>query len=93
MTVSNEQYYDRAEVVAIARERGLKHITENSVITAAYYGKKPLKRTKINGRIYYARKDVEIWLAGDRLDDWIKHEATRHVLGQNGWLRAESEWK
>ena len=68
MTAPAQQYYDRAEVVAIARARGLKHITENSVITAAYEGNKPLKRTKINGRIYFARNDVEAWLSGDRLD-------------------------
>jgi hypothetical protein len=69
MTAPTEQFYDRAEVVKLAHERGLKHITENSVVTAAYYGNKPLKRTKVNGRIYYARSDVEAWLAGDRLDD------------------------
>ncbi|OBF69636.1 hypothetical protein A5753_21370 [Mycobacterium sp. 852002-51971_SCH5477799-a] len=68
MTTPVQQFYDRAEVVAIAHARGLKHITENSVITAAYEGSKPLKRTKINGRIYYARNDVEAWLAGERLD-------------------------
>jgi hypothetical protein len=68
MTASTQQYYDRAEVVAIARARGLKHITENSVITAAYEGNKPLKRTKINGRIYFAHNDVEAWLTGERLD-------------------------
>ncbi|MCV7100734.1 hypothetical protein [Mycobacterium palustre] len=69
MSAPTQQFYDRAEVVAIAQARGLKHITENSVITAAYEGNRPLKRTKINGRIYYAHKDVEAWLAGDRLDD------------------------
>jgi hypothetical protein len=69
MSAPVQQFYDRAEVVAIAHARGLKHITENSVITAAYRGSKPLKLTKVNGRIYYARRDVEAWLAGDRLDD------------------------
>lgn len=68
MTTPVQQYYGRAEVVAIARAHGLTHITENSVITAAYVGNKPLKRTKINGRIYFAHNDVEAWLAGERLD-------------------------
>lgn len=67
MSAPAQQFYDRTEVVAIAHARGLKHITENSVITAAYEGRKPLKRTKINGRIYYAHNDVEAWLAGDRV--------------------------
>lgn len=69
MTAPTEQFHDRAEVVKIARERGIKHITENSVVTASYRGSKPLKRTMINGRIYYARNDIENWLAGERIDD------------------------
>jgi hypothetical protein len=69
MSAPVQQFYSRAEVVAIARARGLKHITENSVITAAYKGSKPLKMTKVNGRVYYAHRDVETWLAGDRLAD------------------------
>lgn len=69
MSAPTQQFYDRAEVVAIAHARGLKHITENSVITAAYKGHKPLKMTKVNGRVYYAHNDVEAWLAGDRLND------------------------
>lgn len=68
MTASTEQSYDRAEVVRIAHERGLKHITEHSVVTAAYRGSKPLKRTKLNGRIYFKHSDVEAWLAGERID-------------------------
>lgn len=69
MTIPTQQFFDADEVVAIARSRGLKHITKNSVITAAYYGDRPLKRTKVNGRVYYAHNDVEAWLAGNRLDD------------------------
>lgn len=68
MSAPAQQFYDRAEVVVIAHARGLKHITEKSVITAAYEGRKPLKRTKVNGRVYYSHRDVEAWLAGDRLD-------------------------
>jgi hypothetical protein len=61
---SAQQYYDRRGVARLARERGLSHITENSVETAAYRRDKPLKRTKINGRIYYKLDDIEAWLAG-----------------------------
>lgn len=67
MSAPVKQFYDRAEVVAIAHARGLKHITENSVITAAYKNDRPLKLTKVNGRVYYAHSDVEAWLAGDRM--------------------------
>ncbi|MDO0975160.1 DNA-binding protein [Mycolicibacterium frederiksbergense] len=67
MSAPVKQFYDRAEVVAIAHARGLKHITENSVVTASYKNHKPLKLTKVNGRVYYAHSDVETWLAGDRV--------------------------
>jgi hypothetical protein len=59
-----EQFYDYAEVAAIAQARGLKHITENSVITASYKGNRPLKKVKFNGRVYYSRSAVEAWLTG-----------------------------
>lgn len=61
---STEQFYDSAEVVAIAHARGLKHITEGSVITAAYRGNRPLKKLKFSGRVYYSRSAVEAWLSG-----------------------------
>jgi hypothetical protein len=63
MTAPTEHYYDREEVAAIAQARGFKHITRESVITAAYRGNRPLKKTKKNGRVYYAHSDVEAWLA------------------------------
>jgi hypothetical protein len=69
LSTPTQQYYDRAGVVAFAHARGLRHITENSVNAAAYHGDRPLKRTKVHGRIYYAERDVEAWLSGDRLDD------------------------
>lgn len=69
MTAPTRQYYDRAGVVAFAHERGLRHITENSVVAASYHGHRPLKRTKVHGRIYYAHSDVEAWLTGQRFDD------------------------
>lgn len=58
-----EQFYDCAEVVAIANARGLKHVTENSVITAAYRGNRPLRKVKFSGRVYYPHSAVEAWLA------------------------------
>ncbi|OBF84239.1 hypothetical protein A5791_02365 [Mycobacterium sp. 852002-51163_SCH5372311] len=67
MSAPVQQYYDRKGVVRLAHERGLNHITENSVNAAAYHGDRPLKRTKIHGRIYYTLKDIEAWLAGEAL--------------------------
>lgn len=67
MSAPVQQYYDRKGVVRLAHERGLDHITENSVNTAAYQGDRPLKRTKIHGRIYYKIEDIEAWLAGESL--------------------------
>ncbi|AKK28703.1 hypothetical protein [Mycobacterium sp. EPa45] len=68
MTAPAQQYYDQKGVTRLARERGLSHITENSVINAAYRDGR-LKRTKIQGRIYYKIEDIEAWLTGERPDD------------------------
>lgn len=65
MAVQTDQYHTADEVVAIAHELGVKHITKNGVYTAAYQGSKPLKKTKINGRIYFRRSDINKWLEGD----------------------------
>lgn len=65
MSAPVQQYYDRKGVARLARERGLSHITENSVSTAAYKGSKPLKLTKVNGRVYFKIEDIEAWLAGE----------------------------
>lgn len=69
LTTPTQKYYDRAGVVSFAHELGLTHITENSVNSAAYHNDRPLKRTKVHGRIYYAQRDIEAWLTGDRLED------------------------
>lgn len=66
MTAPVQQYYDQKGVARLARERGLTHITENSVSNAAYrHG--TLKRTKIHGRVYYKLDDINAWLAGEGL--------------------------
>lgn len=69
LTTQTQKFYDRAGVVAFAHERGLTHITGNSVNSAAYHNNRPLKRTKVHGRIYYAQRDIEAWLAGERVGD------------------------
>lgn len=71
MMISTElrRYYDRAGVVELAHAQGLTHITEHSVATAAYKGDRPLRRTKVNGRVYYAHNDVEAWLSGNKVGD------------------------
>lgn len=66
MTAPVQQYYDQKGVAQLARERGLHHITENSVINAAYRDGR-LKRTKVQGRIYYRLQDIEEWLSGETL--------------------------
>ncbi|WP_050584519.1 hypothetical protein [Mycobacterium avium] len=62
-----QQYYDRKGVVRLAHERGLNHITENSVGNAAYKGNRPLKLTKVSGRVYFKIDDIEAWFAGEQL--------------------------
>jgi hypothetical protein len=59
----DKQFYDPAETVLVSRELGHVDVTSSSVKKAAYYGDRPLKRTKIGGRVYFARKDIEAWLA------------------------------
>lgn len=68
MALIAEQLYDYDAVVAAAHKLGATHITRNSVVTAAYRGSKPLKKTMLNGRVYLARSDVEAWLSGERQD-------------------------
>lgn len=59
----DKQFYDPAETVLVARELGHVDVSSSTVKKAAYYGDKPLKRTKIGGRVYFARQDIETWLA------------------------------
>lgn len=61
---SDEVYFTAAEVVEYCREvRNLKTITEGTIRRATYEGRKLLKPTKISNRLYYARSDVDRWLA------------------------------
>lgn len=59
----DKQFYDSAETVLVARELGHVDVSSSTVKKAAYYGDRPLKRTKIGGRVYFARADIETWLA------------------------------
>lgn len=59
-----EKYYTFKQVAEIARERGLAHVTENSVSNAAYRSG-ALRKTKICGHIYFKASDVEKWLQAD----------------------------
>jgi hypothetical protein len=66
-----KQYFDATETALLAREMGLKNVTERTVREAAYYGDRPLKRTKIGGRVYFALADIENWIAGCKVRDPI----------------------
>jgi hypothetical protein len=58
-----KEFYDLAETVLVSRELGQVDVTFSTVKKAAYYGDRPLKRTKIGGRVYFSRQDIEAWLA------------------------------
>lgn len=61
---SDEVYFTRAELVEHCRNvRNLKSVTEGTILRATYEGRKLLKGTKIGNRLYYARSDVDRWLA------------------------------
>jgi hypothetical protein len=64
-----QQYFDATETALIAREMGLKKVSERTVREAAYYGDRPLKRTKIGNRVYFALSDIENWIAGCKVSD------------------------
>lgn len=58
----DKQFYDPAETVLVARELGHVDVSSSTVKKAAYYGERPLKRTKIGGRVYFERSDIQSWL-------------------------------
>ncbi|ORJ63835.1 hypothetical protein B5M45_04670 [Mycobacterium simiae] len=60
-TIKSE-FFDRAGVVAYLHAKGLKHMTERSVIRATYEGRKLLKCTRIGARVYWHRSDVDAWI-------------------------------
>jgi hypothetical protein len=68
-TLQGERFYTPAETVAVAHQLGLKHVTLKVLKIAAYYGDRPLKRTKVGGRVYFALSDIENWIAGCKVAD------------------------
>lgn len=65
----DQQFFDATETARIAREMGFKNVTERTIREAAYYGDRPLKRTKVGNRVYFALADIENWLAGCKVSD------------------------
>ncbi len=68
-TLEGERFYTPVEAVAVAHQLGLTNVTAKTLKTAAYYGDRPLKRTKIGGRVYFALSDIENWIAGCKVSD------------------------
>jgi hypothetical protein len=70
MKVSKERRPKRCliphKAVVYARSQGLDTVTESTLKRAAYYGDKPLKRTKIGGRVYFAVEDLDRWIESCR---------------------------
>jgi O-acetylhomoserine/O-acetylserine sulfhydrylase-like pyridoxal-dependent enzyme len=64
MNETKQRFYDSTEVVGIAHERGLKHVTENTIKVAAYQKPIKLRRTLVAGRVYFTQEAIEAWLAG-----------------------------
>jgi hypothetical protein len=56
------EFFDRDAVVKYLHAKGLKHITERSVIRATYEGRKLLRCTRIGARTYWHRSDVDAWI-------------------------------
>lgn len=66
---TEEEYFDYARAVAYCHRVGATTVTEKTLKKYAYEGKRPLRRTKIAGRIYFARTDIDSWLASGKMDD------------------------
>lgn len=54
-----EEYLTYAKAVQYCHGRGAVNVTEKTLKNYAYEGRRPLKRTKIAGRVYFARTDLE----------------------------------
>jgi hypothetical protein len=59
---TESEFFDRQAIVTYLHSKGLKHITERSVIRATYEGHKRLKSTRIGARTYWHRSDVDAWI-------------------------------
>jgi hypothetical protein len=68
-TLEGERFFTPAEAVAEAHRLGLRNVTAKTLKTAAYYGDRPLKRTKIGNRVYFALSDIENWITGCKVPD------------------------
>lgn len=62
-TVPNTDYLSCADVVVYLHSKGLTHYNERKVLRATYEGRKLLKKTKFDGRVYWSREDVDAWIA------------------------------
>jgi hypothetical protein len=58
-----ETYLSRSKVAEEARRRGLEKVTEWTVQNAAYRTKKLARPKIIGGIAYWAKSDVDAWLA------------------------------
>jgi hypothetical protein len=68
-TLEGEHFFTPTQTVAVAHRLGLTNVTPKTLKTAAYYGDRPLKRTKIGNRVYFALSDIENWIAGCKVAD------------------------
>lgn len=65
-----KRFFTPAEAVRHCHDNhGLTTVTETTIKKAAYLGDRPLKRTKIGGRIYYELSDIEAWLDSCKVTD------------------------
>lgn len=61
--VIDEIYFTRDEAVNYCHSKGLTTVKKGTILRATYEGRKLLKGTKIGNRLYYARSDVDRWIA------------------------------
>lgn len=64
--VPDTEYFDCAGVVAYVHSKGLTHYNERKILRATYEGRKLLKKRKFDGRVYWAREDVDDWISLQR---------------------------
>ena len=69
LVATGEEYFTYERAVEYVHSKGVPTVTARTLEKYAYEGRRPLKRTKIGGRIYFARSDLDAWLASGKMDD------------------------
>jgi hypothetical protein len=60
---TSEQLFTREKAVEYCRSRGLDKVTGNTIVRAAYYSRKLARPRVIGNCAYWAKSDLDKWIA------------------------------